>query len=411
MSDFERHFRPCHHCIANLRNKLFNLKSNHGMFSLDDIKKLSNNGFIQNFDIYSGNSLPKGRLPNNYNWEHIIPAFIMAKRVQDSDINLTLNKEPYHDPHLVHPTSKIINDQRDNFPYGQLVRSRVEASETRRPNIIANENKFVDLDRENINVLSTSDEKKDIYILKRAYRTDPIKKGCDFGYCIFQPPINTRGAIARAIFYFYLMYGYNPNVRPLDVEEKPWLFHGVKNNDNSYIKQYGILDNNWKIFFEDNIMTFRDWAYDKISPEELIRNIDIIKLTRIPNIFTAHVDGNMEYIQSNFEMIDDLLFGKDHDHNKYLNIELFNSFNINTLKYVYNNTESKESNYSLKPLKIYNDPSTQSNLSPQSSIQFLSEIGNFHLPDTKRQKTYRLSTYPDQGQYQGQYQDQDRKRW
>jgi endonuclease I len=304
------------------------------MFTLEDFKRLSQIDGLYNYDIYTGNPLPHG-IPRSHNWEHVIPAFIIGKRVGMEDEKLSLNKEPYHDPHLVYPTLKVINDERNNFPYGQLVQDRYQAFASPDIDLIANEGRIIAT--QHIRDMSLlGDERKDIYI-----KNKDRQRICDFGKCIFQPPIQTRGAIARAVFYFYLMYGYDSFRRPY-TGHTPWLFHGVIDNN---VKQYDIIDNNWRIFFEHNIDMFREWASEPITKEEERRNIDIIKITHVPNIFVSYIDNDMNYTTANSHVINELFFGKPHIHDTYKNMSFFDNLNVGNLQYVYNNVVKMTAEY------------------------------------------------------------------
>lgn len=285
-----------------------------------------NSGYIYKYDIYTGNHVRDEamQLRESINYEHVIPAFIMAKRVEGSaDTEFYLNKEPYHDPHLVFPTIKKINDARENFAYGQFVDSRQQAIDNQHE--IVNEEVATNVyDPLILYKLYNKRPEKDIYINRKAQvQISDKRRHCDFGRCVFQPPLTTRGAIARAIFYYYLMYGYEPSTRPYTFES-PWLFHGKNyvnfksRHNQQVVTRQTVNDDKWNIFFHDNKFLFRHWAQDHITRQEINSNLDIIKLTTVPNIFVSHLDnnGNMQ-LQGNSQIIDELFFGLPHDHNKY----------------------------------------------------------------------------------------------
>lgn len=61
-----------------------------------------------------------------------------------------------------------------------------------------------------------------------------------------------------------------------------------------------------------------------ISDKETEKNKKIMEKCYVPNIFIGYKNSKNEYISSSFEMIDELFFSKDHDHDKYKNI-IFNN--------------------------------------------------------------------------------------
>lgn len=75
-------------------------------------------------------------------------------------------------------------------------------------------------------------------------------KKCNIGECMFEPKKETSGTIARIIFYYFLMYMYNPMSRP-HTEENPWLIY-----DKKYGKCFPTNFEKWKVFFFNNFYYF-----------------------------------------------------------------------------------------------------------------------------------------------------------
>jgi endonuclease I len=306
--------KPCKICIDNLREKLFKIKTTCNLIPYNRVKE-----FIQKklVDLYTG----PNKIQNiTYNIEHVIPANIIAPRPTRDDI-FFINKEPYHDVHLLFPTVSGVNSLRENLPYG----------------IISN-------NRENIEQMNKSIGSKPIIIngihlyssdkqLAKQNKLDPIelkdlvdlKPNLDIYIHnnVFQPPAEYVGCIARIVFYFYLMYAYDFSVRPYK-NIIPWFAH-VKDNRNCK----GFDKEKWDKFFLEHLSDYYNWAKNNnISDMETDRNKKIIQKFKVPNIFMGYYqvisndsgEKKSQYVISDFDMILDLLFGKEHLHDKYTNI-------------------------------------------------------------------------------------------
>jgi endonuclease I len=315
--------KPCHDCIKSLREKLFEIKTKCDMQSFDVIK---NDVYNELYDLYSGvgnDIITKNK--KKYNIEHVVPAHIMAPRIKHWDNDkFSINREPFHDPHILFPSLKIINDIRGNYIYGNLANNREGAIINDKVTGIVNQNNYLETKKLNfkppsgINVLTNKDqlnenENLDIYISEKAARS---KNDCDFGECIFQPSKEFSGDIARIVFYFYLMYAYDFRVRPYTHEE-PWLSSFIRGQ----CKGFNIKL--WEKFFLEHIKDYFDWAAnDKINDLEHKRNKAIIEITQVPNIFVGFYNKSDVYVNSSENTIlEDLLFGKEHDHAYYKNLE------------------------------------------------------------------------------------------
>lgn len=324
-------FHPCIECIESLRYKLFLIKTKCGMVPFKIGKQYALQYLFDMYSNYPNNIINEYK--NYFNIEHTIPANIIAPR-PTSDKVAYINKEPFHDLHILFPTLTNINSMRGNLPYGTVSTSRQNIIDRvgSSPNeySIINTNTFFgspriseeypQLYKINKEDLDEYPQNLDIYINK--------KNICRLGECVFQPPKKFSGDIARIVFYFYLMYGYDfsqrPYKNPIDKNRIPYpWFANISDG-----VCYGFDFEKWKTFYIDHLSDYYNWAKnDPISEEEHRRNITIIQIVQVPNIFVGYktkfiVDGVEKsfYINSNFDVIEELLFGKPHDHNKYKNI-------------------------------------------------------------------------------------------
>lgn len=295
----------CQECIESLRIKLFSIKTKYCMESYYSIKKfiLSNNLT----DLYSGSEVNPNN--TNYNIEHAIPVTIFKGRStsEAAYFNLFVNREPFADPHILFPTLKSINILRSNYVYGKLANDRASAVHNNFINKISNNGKIYDkreFEQIKDNQLKGT-EQEDIYVHAEEY--------CLLGKCIFQPNKKFDGDIARIVFYFYLMYGYNPQVRPY-TNDNPWLYDS-KCNFFDYKA--------WFTFFDQHLAEYYKWAQKPIAASEHNKNTLIINTYALPNIFIGCCTEDETYITFP-NIIDDLFFGRPHDHNIY---KLFNFWN------------------------------------------------------------------------------------
>lgn len=331
--------QPCKECIPYFRNRLFELKTTTcGMRSYDSIKKYILNNL---YDMYTNINVHdiKHNI-DNFNIEHVIPSTIISSRPTDES-KITVNKEPFHDPHILFPTLKEINVIRSNYGFGNIATNRKEAvakDVTRFINrniYLENFGSGIHYEYSPKHVIKVpditklpSDEKFDIYIQDKDAQiiNDIAKKKsflvCDLGKCIFQPSKEFSGDISRIIFYYYLMYAYNPNRRPIS-NTYPWL--GRINEQENACEGFDI--ESWIKFFYEHLTDYYEWAKnDPINDIEILRNKKILALTGVPNIFVGYYNDKGEYVNSNFDFIDELLFGKKHDHNKYQRIKFYRAY-------------------------------------------------------------------------------------
>jgi endonuclease I len=315
-----------------LRNKLFELKTKCGMIAYDNIIDFVKNNL---YDMYSGASseyIKRSRENwRKFNIEHVITASIIAPRPTVST-NPYINKEPYHDMHIVFPTLRDINDIRSNYIYKQIEKNRADAKKDTSVDFIINGNTIFDRSKKhrrhdypNLEYTISSDklsanEKYNNYVMtnKNVPGFDP--KLCRLGDCVFQPSKEFSGDIARIVFYYYLMYAYDFTTRPFTGEV--WFASDTNNNCG------GFDMNEWTEFFYNNLDSYYHWAKeDEISKMERNRNKIITQKTNTPNIFVGfyYRDGNgsLGYGNSDFKFIDDLLFGREHDHKRYTNINFY----------------------------------------------------------------------------------------
>lgn len=324
---------PCTKCIASLRKKLFKLKTDNGMIAYRDIIELAKSYL---YDMYSG-STPDSISSNrrNYNIEHSVLAKIVGPRPTDETFPF-INKESYHDPHVLFPTNKDINTLRANFVYGQLADSRESALKVSKDlgvNIsIVNKDevllksrtapaRFYTL-RSSKGIDPSKLEVDDIYIddthsvIKQGQDNDFVF--CNIGDCVFQPSKPFTGDIARIVFYYFLMYAYDTRARPY-TGEIPWIGNVDRTRG---LNCQGFDFAIWRTFFFDHLDEYYNWAKnDQINDMETTRNQHIIDITTVPNIFVGYYTSDDVYHTSSFDIIEELLFGKPHDHKKYENIE------------------------------------------------------------------------------------------
>ncbi|VBB18628.1 hypothetical protein YASMINEVIRUS_1113, partial [Yasminevirus sp. GU-2018] len=321
----EKKLAPCDRCIRALRDKLFKLKTENGMIPYATLKYVVKD-FM--YDMYTGADSSKIVLnKDKYNVEHAIIAKIVGERPTYESFP-HINKEGYHDPHILFPTVKDINSIRANYVYGKITGSRKEAvdmasdiniSIVNKDSIVSNLKskpfKFTSL-KERDELGEDTPETLDMYI------DDTFSKiigetgfpVCRVGDCVFQPPKEFSGDIARIVFYYFLMYAYDPTKRPYTGEE-PWLSHVDFRGD---IKCSGFNYDLWKTFFHDHLVDYYNWAKnDGVSTEETLRNRYIIGATTVPNIFVGYYDEKGVYHESSFDILNELLFGKPHNHEKY----------------------------------------------------------------------------------------------
>jgi endonuclease I len=311
---------PCKICIESLRNKLFILKSECGMIPYSISSKLAKKWF---YDLYTGMNLHQID-PNKINIEHSVLSTIMAPRPVDNNI-IYINKEPFHDLHLLFPTVAEINSLRGNYIYGLVANNREAALKSQNVTKIINERQYFNkgLDKQSYQFLQKVNNPSQIEGPKEddIYINDKYQQ-CPIGKCFFQPPKRYSGDLARIVFYFYLMYAYDFTVRPnTDGKIKLWFSHVSKKGDISKRVCYGFDFDDWKSFFYDHLHEYYLWAKeDPIDEKEKNKNIKIIELTNVPNIFVGYLNEKDKYIASDFDTIEELLFGKTHDHSKYTNI-------------------------------------------------------------------------------------------
>lgn len=324
-------FNPCYECINSLRATLFKIKSDHCMESYTNVLTFIKDNI---YDLYTGSTkVERDANPSKYNIEHTIPATILlSNRPERDNMNLLyINEEPFHDPHILFPTDKTVNSLRGHKSFAKIVSNRKEfieklAIDTK--TLLINKNKYIG-NIDNISLLANTnlikiddisllgDEKDDIYL-------------CEKTDCKFQPSQEFSGDIARVVFYTYLMYGIDPRTRPF-TNNNPWLFDSRANPDMCKGFPFSLFNE----FFYNNIYQYRDWAFnDPISPIERAKNKSLIDRFVVPNIFIGFSDkrkcesscsadkisSDVFYTDSDMTIIDDLFFGRTHDHNKYKGI-------------------------------------------------------------------------------------------
>lgn len=332
-NDIHVELKPCDRCIKNLREKLFKIKTYCGMIPYKTGIEIAKN-FM--YDLYTTNIINE----RNKNIEHVVPAVIFRNRENINREKLDIDKEPYHDMHIYFPTNRDINTLRANYIYGNIANSRTEALLNKNITKIINNDAILDKTNEygvdglkkiDEHMINKYDDKLDIYIddgnsikkeksiINNNKRYFKQYRVCDIGRCIFQPSKEFSGDIARIVFYFYLMYAYESKVRPY-TKTVPWFNYTVNFRDGSKYDTFQF--EKWKVFFIDHINDYYKWAKnDGISFEENMRNIGIIDNTGVPNIFVGYRNIKGRYINSSFDIIDELLFGKEHNHEKYETME------------------------------------------------------------------------------------------
>ena len=321
-------FNPCVICITELRQKLFKLKSISGMIPYNNGAKFAKRHI---HDFYSGSHfiLDHDHLKDTYNIEHIVPATVFRSRrgMQNNKI-AQYSDEPLHDPHNFFATKKIINDVRKSHIYGDVLPSSTNTKMCINNTVGVVKNRAIadDLIQKDINqhfaevhVLDNFsifpfDDKNSVICVDES-KTIETKTVCDIANCTFSPPAINKGAIARCIFYMFLMYAFDPHQRP----GTPKVNHNWLTNNGSTLPK-------WNDFFYTNLPTYYKWATtNEISPDEENRNKELITFCGYPNIFVGYVDISGTYVRSTNEILNELLFSHLHDHRKYLDIEFINN--------------------------------------------------------------------------------------
>jgi hypothetical protein len=285
------------------------------------------------------------------------------------------------------PTYAEINDIRANLKYGIIMPDRKE---------FLFREKFAPIENENIIVINN-----DNYWSREKINTFNIIKKINFNtlneldpnldiyvnQLMFQPPKKYCGFIARKVFYFYLMYAYDLSLRPYKnmMTENgtfyPWFINIDDQNACKGFEKY-----KWDLFFLNQLNTYYKWARDNVITEnETFENQKIIQEFAVPNIFVGYYsndNGKSIYVQSNFDIIDELLFGKKHSHDKYINIQFTPylskcEYNLDleeekTIFYIENRVFNKLSND-----KCFNTINTKNKISKTFSLpnEIINQIG------------------------------------
>ncbi|ARF08018.1 hypothetical protein Catovirus_1_68 [Catovirus CTV1] len=324
-------FMPCDICINNLRRKLFMLKNDFNMLSYNQVIKYIKKNIIDHYAIYSDNVSDSSL----YNLEHIVPVNVLCEGKRPDRNKININFEAVSDSHLIIPCGSDINYLRSNKAYGIFIKNRSEALE--KNIIIINDNKiynypkiisdkFRHLKKMSIEELNNLDDKNDMYLSEN----------------MVQPPQKYYGDIARIVFYFYLMYGHNFMERPISKCKKVELLPGepwFMSSEKEKLKVFNY--ENWSNFFFNHLNDYRKWAKNNISDREHKRNKNMIEHLGVANIFIGYKNNKNEYIPSNSNIVEELFFGKSHDHNKYLEIEFLTLDKKKSLYYKNRVTKNK----------------------------------------------------------------------
>jgi endonuclease I len=301
--------------VEDIRDLLFKIKTNYGMIPYSFTKNfLLNNPNI--YDIYTNElkTIDKIRL---YNIEHVVLASIITNRTaRDFESEIFINNEPFHDPHILFPTLKIVNSFRSNYIYGDIKERGFhfsKAIDESTINIIKDE-KIISENDIDINIttpLEAYNKNKNIYIDDVCKYSEFLDKTghayykCDIGECMFEPKDESSGAIARIVFYYFFMYAFNPTIRPY-TNDDPWLALNIKKVRERNIC-FGLNYDEWKKFFFDNFYYYYYCAKNYPATQlEHNRNIEIINFTGVPNIFIGYYNKEGEYIINTFKIIDEL---------------------------------------------------------------------------------------------------------
>jgi len=348
--------------INNIRNRLFEIKTKHGMIPYSLVKNfLLNNTKI--YDIYANEPKDSNKL-FLYNIEHAVLASIISKRPKgDKEEKIYINNEPYHDPHILFPTLRAINSLRSNYMFGDL-----EENGFKMEKIIDNitietiKNKgYKEEDKLHIEKIPipTDFNIDDSIIINDECKIKQTNKtsrqeyyNCKLGECIFEPKNLTSGTIARIVFYYFLMYAYDPTKRP-HTNTEPWLVYDMNTITGGRNICYGLKDDEWEKFFYDNFYYYYYSAKKyPITDLETERNKEIISLTGVPNIFVGYYDDKGNYVKSSFDFIDELMgFVPPSELNKVLNCKLKgittdktygSTIDITTIKYLIKDAEIDE---------------------------------------------------------------------
>jgi len=332
-------FNPCEVCIERLRASLFTRKDTVGTISYEMLKRYFVSKYT--FDLYS-NSIPKPsegasmeehmqyehqmyKYASSHTVEHIVPSSIFASNVT----SLNIHNEPAHEIHNLFICNPVLNDIRKKCHHGN-----------------------VELEHASLCVANTVCLIKPSYgVSKKQFYKNPfftevhkIESFVDFPFseeernsivcelyskkeCIFTPPYQNRGAIARCVFFMFLMYVYDPSKRPGLSSEHYWLYRNVPNIDKRTkkpikdISKYESLPG-WQEYFYEHLQEFYEWSKMPITEQEHQRNKNLIEICGYPNIFVGYmkiVDDDYVYTPAHPNTIDAILFNQSHDHYDQIN--------------------------------------------------------------------------------------------
>jgi endonuclease I len=369
-------FKPCDICIQSIRDKFFKIKSDRGMIPFNRSKEFIKNNM---YDMYSGSYIDK-KQESHYNIEHIVPAAIFTSNRANENV-VEIDKEPYHDPHILFPTLKDVNTLRANYVFGNVPiadasicvkdfgKTALVATDSAKIIVDAIDKREIVPDYVDKSTLEANIDNVSVCIdtqLSRMQSLGPDKSFpvCSVGDCTFAPATEFKGDIARCVFYFYIMYAYDPSVRPYTKTEN-WL------TSTKFGRKCELFPK-WDKFFIDHLEEYYEWAKnDPISDAEELRNIKLNLYCGIPNIFVGYISNTREYYKSDFQLIDELLFSKPHEHSKYTDINvLFQLPDPKKAEEVRNIIKSKIEKYSRShcilsvPSAILPDPSVTPPVTP-----------------------------------------------
>lgn len=252
-------YNPCTECINNLRHKLFEIKSIHGMQSYDSLKDFLK---LNVYDLYLDAPINKTTY-NKFNIEHVVPATVFSINRADSR-RVEIDKEPFHDPHILFPTLKSVNTLRSNYIFGDVTsdeasvcvnKTKIITIDDTKPIMaefgvtveLSDKTKFDDVVNKNMICVNDGASVKQLGRDKKEFDL------CEVGECVFSPIEETRGAIARCIFYFCLMYAYDPIMRPY-TNTGNWLGNIRRG------KKKCIAMRKWNEFFYERLEDYYSWG-------------------------------------------------------------------------------------------------------------------------------------------------------
>ena len=322
----DKPYNCCDNCIKYLRELMFKNKISvpynkiKQMLEKETITSIKNEKINK---IYMSNIYTKCSVTKNYNIEHIVPASAMYKRSGERtnfENSVYYNNEQYSDINNLFIIPDDLNTYRGNIPFGEVL-NNAETKMSYDPKCGEETGTVMFEKKPNKDEIIISDPED-----KKKKPTTVCKQNAE--KCTFKPYDFTKKYIAKVLFYFHLMYGYDPNSRPGstkdDLQHYVWL--GKVSDDGKAFNAFN-SDNGWTEFFFNNIKLFKEWNSMRNDPRNFIYITKMNEYNKqnaikfgIPNIFIGYYENDNKYVFTDDKLVDELFFKPDdHDCKKIQN--------------------------------------------------------------------------------------------